>query len=249
MDWTAEQVKDKLRARYAATQRMGSRTIPGQWTCIEEYRGIDLLAWSAVQSPKNGAGKYPRIGHEVKVSRGDLRTELLNPSKRAEARDWCNGFYFVLPRDLLTDEELAWEEPAEFADPAAFQRRACDGEGCEAWFPPVGYGKRYRSLIGKRYVRETNSHEDCPECEGKGYQQLSLVEREAPTCWVPRDVGLILVDGRGTRQDRKSPVRHDVPSLDNRSLGYLMRWVSARPDPRHRGVVELARQQARGAID
>jgi hypothetical protein len=190
--WTAAEVKDKLRGRHAATGRMGVRTIPGAWTCIEEWEGIDLLAFCVHSSPPNGCEsntRYPRVGYEVKVSRADYRAELRNPYKRMSGRAMCHEFYFAVPAGLLTAEEIA--------------RR--------------------------------NSGEDA---------QLAL-STDGKALWVPDDVGLIEVTGRGCTVRHPSPVVAEptLPFYDNgeRGLHDLIRWVSARPDPRHAGIVERAR--------
>lgn len=59
------------------------------------------------------------------------------------------------------------------------------------------------------------------------------MEQDAPTLWIPADVGLVEVDGRGTRLVKKSPRRKHVPAMNEGELGQFVRWVSMRPDPRH----------------
>jgi len=220
---TAEQVKAALYARQP-TQRS---PMPGAWTVIEEWRAIDLLAFSAWES----IGKYARVGYEVKVSRSDMRSELLAPGKRARNVAWCNEFYIAIPAGLLTEEELAFEEP-EWA-PEDWIGEPCPGylgKACRAgWrrkthfvevpIPSTGWAKH-------DYVK-------CPTCNGLGVTTVSRVEREAPTLWIPADVGLVVVDGRGTRVVKKSPRRKEVPALSRREVGQLVRWASMRPDPRH----------------
>ena len=180
-EMTAAEVKAALRSRHPATQINGLITTPGPWTTIEEYRGIDLLAFSAHSTPGRGAQRgvsYPRVGYEVKVSRADLRQELLHPEKRSLALDFCHEFYFAVPRGLLSKEELAWQEPAHFADYETFQRATCPGPCHLSW-----RGKRPRSSY---YNRETGEYETCPTCGGRGYLDKSRAEAEAPTCWLPR---------------------------------------------------------------
>lgn len=211
--------------------------MPGAWTCIEEYRGIDLLAWSAWSS----ASSYGRIGYEVKVSRSDLRNELLNPHKRARNVEWCHEFYFVVPKGLLKIEEMTWKEPEW--DPRDFVGEPCPGvlgNRCTtSWrrkkhkvdvpIPVTGHvalwGSGYATIV-------------CPTCNGKGTASPSRVEQEAPTCWVPRDVGLVVVDKGRTEMVKRSP-RRRVPALTDRELGQLVRWVSVRPDPRHARAVPM----------
>jgi hypothetical protein len=187
-DWTATDVKAKLRGRHPATQTMGFRQVPGAWTCIEEWAGIDLLAFCVHASPASGCAsrtRYPRVGYEVKVSRSDYRAEIGNPYKRSTARAMCHEFYFAVPAGLLKPEEI--------------------------------------------------------ERRGSTSTQLVL---DGPGLWVPDDVGLITVDGRGCKVRHASPVVKDPepPFYGERGLHDLIRWVSARPDPRHEGVVEGARQ-------
>lgn len=185
-DWTSAEVIEKLRKRHPATQAMGARRIPGPWTCIEEWMCMDLLAVCAITS--QGRVPYARVGYEVKVSRSDYRSELRDPSKRAEAVAACHEFYFAVPKGLLTSDEIA----GLTTGPTAL--------------------------------------------------------------YVPDDVGLVVVDGRGTKLVKEAPLNRDPNPpffegnknwADGKDLHALIRWVSARPDPRHEGVVEEARQRGR----
>lgn len=229
---SASELKARLFGRYSATQRMGWRTVPGGWTCIEEFMGIDVLAFSAHASPKPSIGvRYPRVGHEVKVSRSDYRREVLAPHKRSVQVEWCNAFYFAVPTGLLTKDEIAWDEPEwEAGD---FVRTPCpdrcySGKRRDAFIGPLSENRCFRWHIDV----------PCETCQGRGYTERSRVEREAPTLWVPRDVGLIEVDGRGCRVTKRAPVRHEVPDMAaGGRLNDLVRWVSVRPDPRHSGLV------------
>ena len=267
---TAEDVKEALRRRHPGTT---AGSMPGQWTCIEEWLGIDLLAlnaWSAADV----------IGYEVKISRSDLRRELLKPEKRAKAVASTTEFYFAVPAGLLTPEEIAYEEP-EWDLLHDFEREMCPG------VPPFGPADRYESrryggqcrrngeranvvrvprggdvdLIPEWFRKHhkdlseaeltalwverhsgysRHAYDDprapCWNCGGKGHLEKSRVEREAPTCWVPRDVGLITISTRGCRVVKKSPRRKDPKpiAVSRKHLNDLVRWVSHRPDPRHR---------------
>lgn len=247
--------------------------MPGQWTCIEEWLGIDLLALNAWQ-------KADVIGYEVKISRSDLRRELLKPCKRAHAVECTTEFYFAVPAGMLTPEEIAYEEP-EWDLAADFRREPCPG--VPPFGPETGHYERTRRYGGQcrrnrrlrsnvvrvpyggevevipdwfRHRRESlsdtelaaawdavrlprHAYDDpeavCWNCGGSGHLTKSRVEREAPTCWVPCDVGLITVSARGCRVAKPSPRRKDPkPIAANRQrLNDLVRWVSHRPDPRH----------------
>lgn len=185
---TAEEVKDKLRRRHPATQQMGPAQIPGPWTCIEEWARIDLLALCATRG--GGRVRYAVVGYEVKVDRSDYRSEINDPSKRAEAVACCHEFYFAVPRGLLHDYELPGKQSPLAPDSALY---------------------------------------------------------------VPEDVGLVVVDGRGCHVLKAAPLnREPEPIIGglkgdgwNSGLNALIRWVSARPDPRHEGVVEEARTRRR----
>lgn len=220
----ARQVKHALYARHHAS----GEQMPGAWTVIEEWRNIDLLAFSAWSSANN----YARIGYEVKVSRADMRAELLNPGKRARNVAWCNAFYFAVPEGLLTEDEIGFTEPAwTLFD---FTGERCPGFAGRACAPRFGR-KKHVVWVAKPTVSPWTEHEYvvCPTCDGKGRVSEPRVLVEAPTLWVPRDVGLVTVNGRGTRLVKKAPHRKEVPALSPRELGQLIRWVSMRPDPRH----------------
>ena len=261
-EWTAEQVKEKLRLRYAA-RTPGFKT--GPWVTIEEFEGIDLWAISGWTCPAPASQKkivpgkfgpdkvkWPRIGHEIKVTRSDMRSELLKPHKRVLAVALCSQFYFVTPAGLLTDEEKKFEEPEEWQDPenrSVFIRPRCEGP-CEKDLrfrrrrrksPRVGKvwvwleGQEPEDDRQERYRRGDLTYGewiDCPDCGGKGYTSKSVVELEAPTLWIPRDVGLLEVSYRGTSVIREAPLR-DYEDLTRAGINQLARWVSIRPDPRH----------------
>lgn len=263
--WTAMDVKAALRRRHPGDDNGG---MVGQWTCIEEWRGVDLLALNAWQ-------KADVVGYEVKVSRSDMRGELLRPDKRAAAVAMTTEFYFAVPAGLLTAEEIAWEEP-EWED-ADFRRVECTGVPEFGGLPFVrarhqrwgGQCRRSRTArahvvrvprpevvkVPSWYVRDGENeavaaarwmqgfrgsgeehHAPCWACGGKGYLERSRVEREAPTLWVPRDVGLIAVGARGCHVVKASPTRKTPEPIvtGQRGLNDLVRWVSHRPDPRHR---------------
>lgn len=221
----AQEVRDALRRRHPAS----GGQFPGPWTVVEEWMGIDVLAFSAWQSQ----GGYRRIGYEVKISRADLRRELLQPGKRTRQVAWCHEFYFAVPVGLLTAEELRYVEP-EWGQ----------GDWCGEPCPGVGGRRCARTFRRKthfvqvpvpttgRWYGAEWTHIRCPACNGKGTTGPSRVESEAPTCWIPRDVGCVVVTGAGARTLRRSP-RRDAPALGDRDLGALVRWISMRPDPRH----------------
>lgn len=231
-------MRDALRRRHPATQGMGFRTIPGPWTCIEELCGCDLIAFSAHQRPQQaGIGvKYPRIGYEIKVSRHDMRQELMNPHKREGAKSNVHAFYFAVPKGLLKPEELAYVEPKWV--PIDWVRVPCDGE-----FQYPG-AKRLPRCVTTRY-----GGTPCPKCEGRGWLEKSNVELEAPYLWVPRDVGLVEVSGTepNTRCHvvREAPVNKTPRTIDGGELNKLVRFASSHPDPRHEGVVAADRAETK----
>lgn len=241
---TAADVKDALRRRHPALDPFGG---PGQWTCVEEWHAIDLLAFNAWSG--NGGPRYGRVGYEVKVSRSDYRRELLAPAKRAGAVAFCHEFYFAVPKGLLKPEELAFEEPAVLQDRAAYDRERCPGYYGARCSPSYRLGRR-RQNKGPHTVRFGNGGNPygwskhqydlvCPTCEGKGYVLLALAERICPQLWVPADVGLVEIDGGGCHVTRKAPRRAPrglggalEPFTDHVVAG-LVRHASYRPDPRH----------------
>lgn len=279
LDLTAEDVKAALRRRHPAFEPgyMGV----GRWTCIEEWQNVDLLALDSWQ-----AGEV--IGYEVKVSRSDMRSELLDPSKRAAAVAMCTRFYFAVPAGMLTDEERAYEEPDW--EPGDFEREECTNPDCNAkherrgWTKSLpkprgprlrgtdkegvsvhlGYGvDRGTCPDGSTYTRHYEISACCAICKGYGKLGKSRVEREAPQLWIPRDVGLVAVNkssctvirqaprndhpepfipwpfigyrrADGTVKRRQMP-EHELARMERQQLSVFARWVSYRPDPRHRG--------------
>jgi len=234
----AREVKEALYRRHAAVTELDG---PGPWTCVEEWANIDFLAFAAWQQPKPARTRHSRIGYEVKVSRGDMRSELLRPMKRAGAVTLCHEFYFATPAGLLNETEKMYVEPEW--EPGDFLREPC----------PVSYGGTetpafreypgacHRGHRSHRFIGPLEERHDlyrptvevkCDRCEGRGYAAKSRVEREAPTLWIPNDVGLVEVGPRGVTVIRKAPLRTPEP-LSDAALHNLVRWVSWRPDPRH----------------
>lgn len=273
---TAGDVKDALRRRHPAYEP-GFAGV-GRWTCLEEWANIDLLALDAWRAADV-------IGYEVKVSRGDLRSELLNPTKRAAAVAMCTRFYFAVPAGMLTPEERAYEEPEWAAED--FERAPCTNPDCRAAAPRRGYRSRAPKPRGSRlrgtaregvsihlgfgvdrgvdprgwtYTHSFEIEACCTICKGYGTTTRSRVELEAPTVWIPRDVGLVAVGRGGCSVLKESPRRkitepllpwpyvtdgppatgrgsrmppEDHARLQRQAIAQLVRWVSARPDPRH----------------
>ncbi len=167
---TAAEVKAALRRRHPATQGMGARTVPGPWTCIEELLGCDLVAFSAHQrAATNGvsrAARYPRVGYEVKVSRSDYRREIRNTSKRDQAVAYCHHFYFAVPADLLTAEEIA-RERGNLCVPPDVGLIVVTGSGCHvAREAPLTLEPRaIEGAVLAKLVRFVSAHPD-PRHEG-----------------------------------------------------------------------------------
>lgn len=247
----AAEVKELLRRHYPATQQMGTATVPGAWTCLEEWAGIDLLAIGATSG---GGERHAWIGHEVKVSRGDLRAELLNPGKREHYKAHCEQLYLAVPAGLLRPEEIAFDEPAwAYAD---FEREDCPvcendrpkgvSRAAQRW-PARGSLERVPLPVDLgaseygTYSWDGWTKIVCRACGGKGHARRSKVEEEWPTLWVPADLGLMTVSAAGVRVVRKAP-RREMALPSQATIGQLVRWVSARPDPRHVGLVAEARE-------
>jgi hypothetical protein len=259
------ELKDRVRRRHPATQAMGVRTVPGPWTVIEEVLGCDLVAFAATADPAAGHQhqvRFPRVGYELKVSRADMRRELLNPSKRLTAVSFVHEFYIATPAGLLKPQEKEFVQPDW--TPEDFRRPSCTARcrRAEFWMHPterkrlgVKAGQHFQEVpfelldtpedqrVG--WVRQWSAGPwsyPCPTCEGRGYSAKSVAEREAPNLWIPPDVGLVEVDGRGCRIIKPAPInkRPAQPGLD--ALGDLIRFVSAHPDPRHVGLVERDRE-------
>jgi hypothetical protein len=244
----AQDVKDALRRRHPALDMLVRG--PGQWTTVEEFQAIDLLAFNAWAG--GGGPKYGRVGYEVKVSRSDYRREVLEPGKRALAVAFCHEFYFAVPKGLLKPDEVAFRPPPELADGAAYVREPCPGyfgSPCRPsrvrgeWEPrrrrrrPTRKGPHVVrfGLAGRpSYTQPRRAYDVvCPTCGGKGYLLPSLAERACPTLWVPADVGLVEVDSRGCHVAKPAPRRRPDVELTDRLLATLVRHVSYRPDPRH----------------
>lgn len=239
---TAAEVKERLRRRHPAViQRPGYLPMVGPWTCVEELYEIDMLALCANRhaAPATRAVSYPIVGYEVKVSRGDYRSELLKPYKRVKGRSRCHEFYFAVPKGLLKPHEIEYVEPEW--EPEDFMRVTCP-DRCHK---VRGHGYSHYIQVSCPWPRPAQTWREvemgyvpCETCGGKGYIEKSRVEKEAPTLWVPKDVGLIEVSSRGCHVTKRSPVVKEPEPFS--ALGVMARWISVRPDPRHRSLSDAA---------
>lgn len=198
-----------------------------QWVTLTEWCRIDLLALECWQAARV-------IGYEVKISRSDLRVELLDPTKRMEAVGRCTEFYFAVPAGLLTIDELAFEQPTDWTLDD-YDRQPCDNSDCYAKSFVGGHGwmkkaKKPRGSTLRGTEREgvtidlgdgvdSGAHPDgstythhyqiracCTVCRGYGRLGRSRVEDEAPMLWVPSDCGLVEVSSRGVTVVKQAPV-------------------------------------------
>lgn len=218
----ASDVREALYVHHPAYQgAMGM-----QWVCLTEWMDIDFLAIECWQQARV-------VGYEVKVSRGDMRSELLNPTKRAEAVSRTTEFYFAVPAGMLTSAELDFEQPEDwtFED---FERGTCTNPECHLRRAQRGFRSRAPKPRGSTlrgtsaegvsinygYGRDQGTHEDgstyshgysktacCVVCRGYGRVGKTRVELEAPVLWIPPDVGLVEVDGRRVTVVKRAPKR------------------------------------------
>lgn len=104
-DMTARDVKDALHGRY----NKPSQGKPGeQYVCIEEARSgagfsgndgqCDFLAINTWQSRG-----MELIGHEVKVSMSDWKSELTKPAKAERFARYCRRWYVAAPSALASE--------------------------------------------------------------------------------------------------------------------------------------------------
>lgn len=172
---------------------------------LEEPFAIDFLAlachgeYSARRKAVDAV--HPWVAYEVKVSRGDMRSELLNPSKRAYAMEVSHEFYFAVPRGLLKDKEIKFEEPGDLRH-EHFAREPCEGR-C--------HRSRGQRLAGRYGDWRSESWIVCEICGGKGYAKKSEVERKFPTLWIPKGCGLVEVTSGGSRIRKRAPLRRAKP--------------------------------------
>jgi hypothetical protein len=100
--------------------------------------------------------------------------------------------------------------------------------GEAAWVLKRGNRRRGRDdHLGQEYDRERSTITDvtrshyyqrkacCTVCRGYGRVGQSRVEREAPTLWVPSDVGLVEVSRQGVVEVKRAPTRK-TPKTDHR---------------------------------
>ena len=86
------------------------------WVFLDElrigtgYGGKDreqrLDAWAINTWPSHGAAPNLRRAFEVKVSKADVRAELLNPDKRWLAYTLSHEFWFVAPEGVIDVTDL-----------------------------------------------------------------------------------------------------------------------------------------------
>ena len=89
-----------LRARYAQPEwALFFEVASG--TGANARRHADALAMNMY--PSRGLAI---LGFEIKVSRGDLKRELINPDKAEEIAKFCNEWWLVVPEGLIKEDDL-----------------------------------------------------------------------------------------------------------------------------------------------
>lgn len=108
------------RQRYSVFEQVANGT---GWSARSWVDFMVLYLW-----PSDGLN---RAAFEIKVSRQDFLKELQNPTKNEWARQVCNEFWFVAPKDVIKEEELpegvGWMRP--HGDKLAIVRHAARTEG------------------------------------------------------------------------------------------------------------------------
>lgn len=102
---TADEIKRQLLIRHDGdTYQTSPDTIAIEEARVStgaHQRSIDVFV--VHQFPSKD---FYRTAYEIKVSRGDFRRELKDPSKRRDALMHSNAFYFVTPPGLIQPEEV-----------------------------------------------------------------------------------------------------------------------------------------------
>lgn len=258
---TAEQVKVGLRRRHPAIADNGG---PGAWTTVEEWDGIDLLAlsaWSSAKPPIVGYEiKISRGDYRREILKPSKRVRAVTMCwafyfavpkglLTKEEKDFVQPEHFEgeaferepCPAHCGSPSRERWEGYPHVSKwgrweevPAAYGTEACRLR--EYIFGPAEKGEVHDpSKSPLRAGGPRRTWVVCETCEGRGYMRKSVVEQEAPTLWIPPDVGLVEIeersDGLVCRTVRKAPL--DMPTAPLGDYGRLARWVSYRPDPRH----------------
>jgi hypothetical protein len=99
-------------------QIIAVRHRPTDWLLLDEFPleggkrtlgtpRIDVLAVKL--SNRVSYAPFSRIGFEIKVSRQDFLAELKNPEKRQRAYKICDEYWFVVPENLISVDEVPTE--------------------------------------------------------------------------------------------------------------------------------------------
>jgi hypothetical protein len=69
---------------------------------------IDALA---IKINRSGGSRLPftRVAYEIKLNRQDFLREIRNPVKRQKAYQVCDYYWFLVPEDLVADDEVPSE--------------------------------------------------------------------------------------------------------------------------------------------
>lgn len=256
----AEDVKAALRTRHHAAG--GNGAMVGEWTVLEELWGIDVLAWSAWGKTRRVGYevKVSRSDYRREVLRPHKRRGAVNrchefyfavPAGLLTREELA----YREPGDFRPGDFQRVPCPGADMGGPVHQSRHPSLFARDATPPRPVYGGRCHKRRGERkhtvpvpipavWPENTGPYSylveglgstgiPCPTCGGKGYVAKSRVEAEAPTLWVPADVGLVVVHDSGTaRVVRRSPTRVPEP-ISEYEVAKAIRWASVRPDPRH----------------
>lgn len=259
---TAREVKDALRKRHPAY----GQGMAGEWVTLEEWRNVDLLALSAWRKATvvGYEVKVSRSDYRSELLKPYKRAEavamchefymavpegLLKPEEIAyEESLWDDGDF---QREKCPDRCVKRAEStrrSRYSPPRGTLSRVPVPVPIVVPDLPSYYDRQepeQRERYRERHIQEHLHYHGrtqigCLTCGGKGYVRGSRVEREAPTLWVPRDVGLVTASSRGCKVVKKAPRTYNPEPVARRpqEIHQLARWMSLRPDPRHREAAE-----------
>ena len=149
---TAEHLLELLRRHYIRNEDSPTGVFAAEIGAPEEDRRADLI-WMGLTR----ASGRQLIGHEIKVTRQDLRAELADPSKAEAWQQYCDRWYLVVPHVALISGFDLPPEWGVLTPPAGRRRRSMTVEREAAELHPANQAPGMRTVAAWLFWRHRRS--------------------------------------------------------------------------------------------
>lgn len=244
-EWTAEEIVNRIRARYGDQNRYAVFEQVASGTGAAAYSWIDVV--SVDLWPSDG---LTRRAFEVKVKRGDFLAELANPAKNAWAKDCFNEFWYVAPSGVIKDENelpenCGWLMPA--GSRLITKRAASHRESTidEALFASICRSAQRAEHENRDAVRKDLIENDGEICDALAFRKAvntfllsrSIYFSRGSLGYDLKDIGAILERITGNEKDRRDA--EQIRDMLEAFKSNMLKAYDAYCEAAHVGLLEV----------